>query len=118
MLPPLYAALVTAPAVVAIVADRIYPHGEAPQDVTRPYITWQMINGTPENSLSDLPDIDRCTLQINCWHPTSTGVVQLATAARAAVESHGHVTGIPVNQREPETRLYWIAIQMDWLLHR
>lgn len=118
MLPPLYPALANDAAVAVIVGDRIYPHGEAPQDVTRPYVTWQMIAGTPENSLADSPDIDRCTLQINCWHPSGAGVVSLATAVRAVAEQHGVVTGIPVNEREPETRLYWIAIQIDWLLPR
>lgn len=118
MLPPLYALLFAASSVAAIVSTRIFPHGDAPQDTTQPYITWQMVSGVPENSLSDAPDIDRCTLQINCWHPTSAGVISLATAVRAAVEPAGHVTGVPVNQRDTATRLYWIALQMDWFLSR
>jgi len=123
MLPPLYALLLASAPVAAIVSTRIYPHGDAPQGVAQPYVTWQMVSGVPEISLSDLPDIDRCTLQINCWHPTSAGVISLATAVRAAVESTGHVTGVglqrvAVDQRETATRLYWIALQMDWFLPR
>lgn len=118
MLPPLYTLLSTTSAVSAIVSTRIYPHGEAPQDATQPYVTWQMISGVPENSLSESPDIDRCTLQVNCWHQTSSGIVALATAVRTALETIGHVTGVPINQRDTETRLYWIAIQVDWLYNR
>ena len=118
MFPPIYAALSAAPAVAAIVADRIYRHGDAPQNTTLPYITWQSVASVPENNLSDIPPFDRWVLQINCWHPADVGVVTLAEAVRAAVEPHGHVTGIPVNQREPQTKLYWVALQMDWLFNR
>jgi len=118
MLPPVYALLTGATAVAAIVSTRIYPHGSAPPEVAQPYITWQMVSGVPEINLADAPDIDRCTLQVNCWHATSAGIVTLATAVRAALETAGHVTGVPINQRDTETKLYWIAIQMDWLYPR
>jgi len=118
MLPPVYALLTTATAVAAIVSTRVYSHGDAPQDVAQPYVTWQMVSGVPENSLADAPDIDRCTLQVNCWHPTSAGIVTLATAVRAALETAGHVTGVPIDQRDTATKLYWIAIQMDWFYPR
>lgn len=118
MLPPIYDALAAAPAVAVVVGARIYPHGEAPQDGARPYITWQLVEAAPENSLSEDPDIDRCAVQINCWHPVGVGVVHLASAVRAAVQAHGYVTGTVVNSRDAETRLYWIALQMDWWLQR
>lgn len=118
MLPPVYAALSADSAVAALVATRIYSHGEAPQEVAMPYVTWQMIAGIPENNLSDAPDIDRCTLQVNCWHPTGAGINDLAEAVRAVLEQNGHVTNIPVNERDEETRLYWIALEMDWFLTR
>jgi Protein of unknown function (DUF3168) len=118
MLPPIYDILSAAPAVSAIVGTRIYPHGEAPQDVTRPYVTWFLVAGVPEDALDGAPDMDRSTVQIDCWHQTSAGVVQLASAARHAIEPHAHITNLFLNQREPETRLYRFALQLDYLLPR
>lgn len=118
MLPPIYAILSGATAVADIVAARIYPHGEAPQDVTEPYVTWFLVAGVPQNGISDAPDIDQCTVQIDCWHSTSAGVVALARAVRAAIEPHAHVTNLMLNGREPETGLYRIAIQIDYWLVR
>lgn len=118
MLPPIYPILSGAAPVASIVATRIYPHGEAPQDVTKPYVTWFMVTGVPESGISDLPDIDQCTVQIDCWHQTSSGIVALATAARNAIEPYANVTSIPVNGREKETGLYRIAIQADYWLAR
>lgn len=114
MLPPIYDILTASPAVSAIVGTRIYPHGEAPHDVARPYVTWFLVSDVPQNLLDAAPDIDRATVQVDCWHPTSAGVVQLASAVRSAIEPRAHVTNIFLNGREPETRLYRFAIQLDY----
>lgn len=118
MLPPVYSTLRASSALVAVVGDRIGRHGEIQQDASRPYITWQLVTGIPENELSDVPDTDMWQVQINCWHQTDAGVVELAKLVRDAVEPYAHVTGFPVDQREPDSRLYWIAIQTDWWLNR
>lgn len=117
-MPPVYAVLHAASAVESIVGNRIGSHGEIAQTTSQPYITWQQISGVPENALGDTPDIDVLQVQINCWHQTDAGVRALALAVRNAVEPYAHVTGYPVDQREPDTRLYWIAIQADWWLDR
>lgn len=114
MFPPLYTVLSSDSAVTDIVDGRIYPHGEAPQDVTRPYVTWQVVSAVPENGIDCPPDIDAWSIQINCLSMTSAGVIQLAEAVRNAVQPFGHITNIPINQRDAETRLYWIAMDMDW----
>lgn len=118
MLPPLYALLSAHAAVAAIVGDRIYPHGEAPQDTTRPYITWFLVAGVPDNTLSERPQSDRAAVQVDAWHQSSGGVVALMTAIRDAIEPVAHVTSIPVNQREPDTRLYRMALQADFIINR
>jgi hypothetical protein len=118
MFPPVYTALSGDSDVGSIVGTRIYPHGEAPQDVTRPYVTWQVVSAVPENGISCAPDIDVWSIQINCLHTTSAGVVQLAESVRNAIQTYGHVTNIPINQRDTETRLYWIALQVDWWYSR
>lgn len=117
MLPNVYAVLAAAGPVTSIVGTtpaRIYRHGHAPQDVARPYVTWQLIAGEPANTLSETPAVDRCTLQVDCWHPTDAGVVDLSTAVRNAIEPHAHLTATLIDEQEPETRLYRLALQFDW----
>jgi hypothetical protein len=121
MLPPVFQALKASTAVKAIVGTnppRIYRHGAAPQDTTKPYVTWFVVVGTPENTLSETPGVDRVQVQIDAWHQTDTGVVALATAIRDAVEPTAHMVGYPVDQREFETKLFHMALTFDWFLSR
>lgn len=113
MFPNIFQALKSDPSVFALVNTRIYRHGDAPQDVTKPYVTWFSVSGTPENNLSDPPPTDRWSIQVDCWSASDTGVETLAEAVRNALETMGHVTGLIINEREAETRLYRIAFQVD-----
>ena len=114
MLPPIYSTLTQNATVYAITANRIFRHGYAPQDIATPYITWALIFGDPENTLSEVPQIDRQTLQVDCWHTTDTGIETMAKAVRDALEPYAHMTAILLDEREPDTKLYRISLQFDW----
>jgi hypothetical protein len=125
MLPPIFQILRAAPNVTALVGTnpaRIYRHGAAPQATAAPYITWSVITGTPQNTLSELPKIDACVVQIDCWSDnTGTGAAQiedLAVAVRAALEPFAHMTGFGPNGRDFETQRYRIMLQFDYWLDR
>jgi hypothetical protein len=121
MLPPIFATLKASVAVKDIVGTnppRIYRHGAAPQQVTKPYVTWSAIGADPQNHLSGTPPTDRVSVQIDCWHDTDAGVELLATAVRDAMEPVAHMTGIVVNSRDAETKLYRIGMQFDYWLDR
>lgn len=118
MLPPVYATLHDNAAVAALVADRIYAHGDAPQTVAKPYVTWQLIAGTPLLNLSDTPPADQMSVQVDCWHTTAAGIEAVAEAVRNALEAVTHITSVNVNLREPATKLYRIGMQADWWLTR
>jgi hypothetical protein len=121
MLPPIYSILTDSAAVTTIIGanpTRAYRHRSAVQDTTRPYVTWALAGGIPENELSAAPVVDRMSVDIDCWHLSDEGVEQLAAAVRDAVEASGHVTGISPNLREAETKLYRITIQADIWLYR
>lgn len=117
-LPPVYGTLIASSAVSAIAQTRIYPHADAPQGATRPYITWHIVSGVPQNSLSNLPDIDNISVQVDCWDMSATSVVDLAQAVRNAIEPYAHMVAIPFNSRDTETRLYRMTLQFDWWLNR
>lgn len=126
MLPPVFQTLKASTDVKAIVGTnppRVYRHGSAPQrpdglPLADPYITWQLVSDVPENNLSNLPPVDRSTVQVDCWHQTDAGIEVLARAVRDAIEPSAHMTGIVVNLRETETKLYRIGMQFDWFVHR
>jgi len=121
MFPPVFQTLKASADVKNIVGSnppRIYRHGSAPQDTSRPYITWSVISDVPENQLSDLPTADRSTVQVDCWHQTDAGIELLAEAVRDAVEPYAHMTGIPIDLRETETKLFRIGLQFDFWVGR
>lgn len=120
MLPLIFTWLKASNAVKAIIGNtpRAYRHDSAPQDTTQPYVTWTVIAGVPDNQISGLPPSDRYTVQIDCWHTTDKGVEDLAVAVRNAIEQYGHMTAIPINNRDVETRLYRMALEFDILQSR
>lgn len=116
-LPPIFQTLQAVPALVALLGPtpfRVFPHGASPQDQLRPYVTWQLITGTPENTLSELPSIDRQTVQVDCWSPNGADVESLALLIRSALEPKAHMTGVIADYRETDTKLYRISLQFDW----
>jgi hypothetical protein len=118
MLPPIYSTLRSSAAVLAIVGNSIYRHGAAPQGQSAPYITWSIVSGAPENTLSELPQVDSLKIQVDCWHGKDAGVEDLAAAVRNALEPYAHMTRINVDEQEPDTKLYRISLQFDWWLTR
>lgn len=121
MLPPVFATLKTSSDVKAIVGQnppRIYRHGDSPQRQEGapmlPYITWQLISGIPENNLSDPPPVDRQSVQVDCWHPSDTGVETLSNAVRDAIEPVAHMTSVNLDQRDIDTKLYRISLSFDF----
>lgn len=126
MFPQVFQTLKASAAVKNIVGTnppRIYRHGSAPQrpdglPFDQPYITWFIVVGTPENTLSELPATDRVTVQVDCWHQTDSGIEALAIAVRDAIEPYAVMTAVPVDTRETESKLYRIALQFDWFVDR
>lgn len=112
MTPGVYPLLSAAPAVTALVADRIYGFGDAAQGVTRPYITWFTVAGTPENLLSGAPPLDRFRCQVDCWGDTPASATAVAIAARDALEAAGHIVSINPSDRDPDTNLF--RMSFDW----
>lgn len=108
--------------VAALVEDRIYRHGEAPEGVEAPYVTWFVVSAPPENALGEAPRIDRFELQIDCWSDNEgagdEGVETLATAVRNVIETQHYVNSIVINGKDPETRRYRIGMSMTWWLDR
>lgn len=89
---------------------RVYRHGEAPQDVQKPYVTWFLSSGRPENILDGVAPIDEDSVQVDCWSDSDEEVVLLAEAVRAAIEPYHYMISKGPNGRDPETMRYRIGM--------
>ena len=119
MFPPVNQVLKAAPAVYALIGDRVYRHGAAVQGAALPYVTWFLVSGDPELNLSENPLVDKCTIQVDCFDPTDSGIEALAKAVRDAIEPHACLVSVPIDDRDsPATKLYRVALQFDWWLNR
>lgn len=121
MYPPVYLICASDPQVQALLGVspcRLYPFGEAPQPTPAPYVIWQTISGTPENYLDQRPDIDRWSIQFDCYAATADGVRQVAEALRDSIENHAHIISWRGEYQEQETNLYRLSFDVDWWVPR
>lgn len=116
---PIVAACKAAPAVTALLGDnplRLYPHGCAPQNVSKPYAVWQVVSGSPINYVNGAPDTDRYGLQVDVYADTATSADQVVTAIRKAIGARAYITGFGFDTRDPETKNYRKGFDVTWLV--
>lgn len=121
MYPPIFIAARNSAAVRAALGDplpRMRPFGQIEQDIPRPYAVWQVVSGSPENYLAQVPDMDQYTIQIDVYGTTADSVRQAAKALRDAVERYSYVTRWGGENRDTETQLYRISFDVDWFVNR
>jgi hypothetical protein len=121
MIPPIFTICAADTAVRALIGSnpvRLYPFGEAPQGVAKPYAVWQTINGSPENFLSGRPDADNYSVQVDVYGLTSESVLQVAGALRNALELDAHITNWGNTSRDYETKNYRYNVGVDFIQNR
>ncbi|MCQ9615939.1 DUF3168 domain-containing protein [Paenalcaligenes niemegkensis] len=116
---------INTPAVQAIMGTgrpRIYSSGNAPQGVVTPYITWFVVVGQPYEQLSGPPGADNDAIQIDCWAGPDSDqeivCINLAKAVRDALDEAGQANRIIFNNRESDTKLFRVALQVDFIHNR
>jgi len=128
MIPPLFPILSGNPTVTALLGaapnTRVYPFGEAPAKPVYPYVTWQIISGTPEVYLADRPNIDDVRVQMDCWGDGGAGkngaasVNSVADAIRNVLEDHGYMVDFGNTERDPDTVSYRYRMDFEFWTHR
>ncbi len=120
MIPPLFAICSVDPVLQGLLGTelRLYPWGEAPLGVLRPYAVYQIVNGTPENYLGDRSDMDAVSLQIDVYSDVSAHVKPIAEAIRDVIEDDCTITAFRGWSREEATKLYRWQLDTDWFLER
>jgi hypothetical protein len=117
MLPPIRATIAADATANGLLSGRVYRHGSAPKDVARPYVTWSVPGGAPENAL-DGAEIDVFRVQVDCWADTDASVETLASAVRTALEGSANVVAYVADERDLETQRFRISFQLDWIYMR
>lgn len=121
MFAPLYEACAASAAVKNLLGDnpvRLYPFGNAPQDVARPYAVYQRIGGNPENNLSDVPESDAVSYQIDVYDDEEPGVNPVVLALRNALEPVAYVVRWGFEGLETDTKLYRSSFDVDFIVDR
>lgn len=111
MIPPVYPTLMAAPAVTALVGDRIL-RKVAPQNTPRPYIVWRVVFGLPANYVGEAPGIDNFRAQVDCIADTDVQCRALAEAVQAALQPHAVELGVNIDEQDEETGLHRYSV--DW----
>lgn len=118
MLPKVYELLYAQPAISGAVGNRIYRHGYALDSPQRPYITWFLVAGNPEDQLSGVPCTDFDLVQIDAWSDKDSQVEQIAYAVREALDAAGHANRLIMNTFDKDTKLYRIGIEVNFIRPR
>lgn len=117
MIAPVYTLLTTNADVFAMVANRVFPAGNIPQKQLMPAITWQVISGVPQNTLSDNAPVDNQRIQIDCWATTFEQADELADKVRLVLQEHGHCISENGHDYDAETSRFRISRDYSfWLL--
>lgn len=115
--PSLFQILNSSSAVKAILGSsplRVFPYGEAKQNTAKPYAVYTVYNGTPENYLTNAPDIDNHGTQIDIFAETGAVCEQAFRAIRDAVEPYAHMTNFSAPQRDFDTQLVTCRLEFDF----
>jgi hypothetical protein len=95
-----------------LVSMRVYPL-VAPDSPVTPYIVYQNIANSPENTLADGVPINNTRMQIDVYDKTYAGVKALAASVVAAMAgaSFTNVPGINQDLYEADVRLYRVLME-------
>lgn len=99
---------------------RLYLFGEANQSTPKPYAVWQSVSGSPYNTLSCPPSMDRVTVQIDIYGNTVSSVRDASEAMRSAFETSGqcYVTMLGSERKDSETNLFRYTFDLEFHLDR
>lgn len=116
-MPPLFATCAANAGVTALLGagpTRLYPFGEAPEHVAKPYAVYQVLNGVPENYLGEPPDIDQWNIQIDIYADSVSSADNALKAFRRALETVCHVTRLGGTGTDTSTQLKHTSLDISW----
>lgn len=115
----LRAAMIAAPAVTALVGQRIAA-GVLPEGELRPYVTYAMVTGERIPSMTDSGLMRHARMQVNCWSVSYGEAKQIALAVQTAIEASALFECVFLTDQDlydPETNLFYVVLDYSvWQL--
>jgi len=108
----LRAAMIAAPAVTALVGQRIAA-GILPEGELRPYVTYSLVTGERIPSMSDSGLMRHARMQVNCWSQSYSEAKQIALAVQSAIEASALFEVVFIGDQDlydPETNLFYMVL--------
>lgn len=121
MNPPLFTILNASAPVKALLGTsplRVFPWGEAPPAVTKPYAVYAVFNGLPENTMDQTPLLDNLGTQINVYGVSVASCQSAAEAIRDALEPEAHMVNFSNPVPDTETKLFLARMDFDFFTER
>lgn len=106
------AALLAAPAVTALVDQRIAA-GLLPEGEVRPYVTYSLVTGERIPSMTDSGVMRHARMQLNCWSVNYGQAKQIALAVQTAIEASALFEVVFLTDQDlfdPETKLFYVVL--------
>lgn len=97
---------------------RVYEFGRAPSGVARPYLVWQLITGSPDNTLGCPPEYDAQSTQIDIYADNAPSAEAVKKAVAPAIEAITYITSWAGEWQDPATNYYRITFSVDWFVKR
>lgn len=119
MKPSIFPLLSADPAVRATLGTspvRVFPFGQAPENVQDPYCVWQF-TGTPENYINNQrPHVDSHAVQFDIYGVSAASVESAGNAIQDAIEGFKHATisSFGATTRDAATGRYRYTLHADW----
>lgn len=121
MFPPVFSVCAGSSAVKAALGTspvRLYPFGQAPQDVALPYAVWQVVSGGPENLICEAPDLDIYLVQVDVYAATEATALSAAKALRDAIEPVAHIISWRGESVDATTNHRRFSFDVEWHVPR
>lgn len=80
-----------------------------------PFVSWQIIHASTEMYLSDVPDMDNISVQIDIYAKTRAEVRRIAGMLRLALHEYCYVVRLSGPEQDFDTDLWRIMMETAWL---
>lgn len=97
---------------------RIYPFGQAPQGVVKPYVVWRNISGLPLNHLNSRPKTDNFNIQVDVYGSGVASVRAVTIALNDALETQAHIVRWGQEGKDPTTGNNRFDFDVDFFASR
>lgn len=125
MFPPIFSLAKAEPTVTAVfgtTVTRVWPFGEAPAKGSAgfelPYAVWQSISIVPENFVTDAPNTDSMSVQVDVYAATAAGAREGARVLRDLYQRTAQVASMREWPRETDTNHYRYQLDIDFEQYR